>query len=51
MSLSEDRSKVPLPLKAQWAELRGRVTVTSDPGLVEAGAEGGNYHSWTPDTE
>ena len=28
MSLSEDRYKVPLPLKAQWAELRGRVTVS-----------------------
>ena len=28
MSLSEDRNKVPLPLKAQWAELCVRVTVT-----------------------
>ena len=29
MSLSEDRNKVPLPLKAQWAELWvGRVSVT-----------------------
>ena len=48
MSLSEDRYKVPLPLKAQWAEL---CLSASDPGLVEAGAEGCNYHSWTPDTE
>ena len=48
MSLSEDRNKVPLPLKAQWAELR---LSASDPGLVEAGAEGGNYLSWTPDAE
>ena len=28
MWMSEGRNKVPLPLKAQWAELRGRVTVS-----------------------